>query len=327
MNQDSFTQKYQPQWQRFETWLDSQNTDIAKNKRPVSHDSVEIPHLYLQLCHHLSLAQSRHYSAHLIEYLNQLTLRGHQYLYQSGGRTLTGFLGFVFYDFPTLVRKEAKLFWLAMFLFYAPLIGVAAAIQHTPELVYSIIPPEQVSELRQMYHPEAEHIGQNRESATDFLMFGYYIKNNIGVGFRTFAGGMLYGIGTLFFLIYNGLFIGAASGHLIQIGYSTTFLSFVVGHGSFELTAIGIAGMAGLKLGGALIKPGQYSRIAALKRTGKICMRLMYGVILMLVIAAFLEAFWSSKSAIDPQIKYIVGGLLWAFVAVYFLFAGRGRAN
>lgn len=327
MNQDSFTEKYQPQWKEFESWLNSQDRGIPRSRRPVSSVSVDIPHMYRQLCHHLSLAQSRNYSAHLVEYLNQLTLRGHQYLYRAKSNSISGFADFVFYEFPSLVRKQWRLFWLANLLFYGPLFGVGFAIQENPELVYSILPPEQVSEFRSMYDPDAEHIGTERQSDDDFYMFGFYIYNNISVGFRTFAGGMLFGLGSIFFLVYNGLAIGAVAGHLIQIGYSETFLSFVIGHGSFELTAIIISGMAGLKLGGAMIRPGRYSRSQALKIAGQTSLKLIYGVILMLVIAAFLEAFWSSKGSISPDIKFVVGFFLWGFVGFYFMFIGRRRAD
>lgn len=327
MNQDRFTEKYQAQWKQFETWLDSQDKDIPKSRRPVTSISVEVPHLYRQLCHHLSLAQSRNYSAHLIDYLNRLTLRGHQYLYRARNNSISGFGDFIFYEFPSLIREHWKLFWLAMLLFYGPFVAIGLAIQISPELVFSVIPPEQVSQFRSMYDPAAEHIGKERPSDDDFYMFGYYIYNNIGVSFRTFAGGMLFGLGSIFFLIYNGLIIGAVTGHLIQIGYSETFLSFVIGHGSFELTAIIISGMAGLNLGLAMIRPGQYSRIEALKQAGKLSLKLIYGVIIMLVIAAFLEAFWSSKGSISPDTKFIVGSVLWGFILVYFLFIGRRRAT
>ncbi len=327
MNQDSFTEKYQPQWDEFEKWLNSKDNDIPKSRRPVSSISVDIPHLYRQLCHHLSLAQSRNYSAHLVEYLNQLTLRGHQRLYRAKSNSLSGFLDFVFYEFPCLVRSQWRMFWLASILFYGPLFGIGYAIQLNPELVYSVLPPSQVSQFKSMYDPDAKHIGTDRESDDDFLMFGFYIRNNIGVGFQTFAGGMLFGLGSIFFLVYNGLVIGAVAGHLIQIGYSDTFLSFVVGHGSFELTAIVIAGMAGLKLGGALVRPGLYSRGEALKRAGKVSLKLIYGVILMLVIAAFIEAFWSSKGNINSDLKFAVGYALWGIVIFYFLIVGRRRAT
>ncbi len=326
MNQDSFTSRYQAQWQQFEQWLDSLDKSVPKNKRPQVTNSIDIPHLYRQLCHHLSLAQSRNYNAHLIEYLNQLTLRGHQYLYQSRVQTNSGFLHFIFAEFPQLIRARWRLFWLAMLLFYGPLVAIAIGIQYSPELVYSVLPPEQVSEFRYMYDPEGEHIGRNRDSGDDFLMFGFYIKNNISVGFQTFAGGMLFGLGAIFFLFYNGLVIGAVAGHLTEIGYAKTFFAFVIGHGSFELTAIVIAGMAGLNLGAGLVRPGQLTRLESLKQASRISMKMVYGVILMLVIAAFLEAFWSSKGAIAPEIKFTVGSVLWSFIIIYFLFAGRRRA-
>ncbi|WP_331351678.1 stage II sporulation protein M, partial [Cellvibrio sp. UBA7671] len=81
-----------------------------------------------------------------------------------------------------------------------------------------------------------------RESSTNIEMFGFYISNNIGVSFRTFASGILFGVGSIFFLVYNGLLMGAVSGHLTNAGFTETFFTFVVGHGSFELTAICISG-------------------------------------------------------------------------------------
>lgn len=326
MNQDSFSAKYQPLWQRYEQWLDSQDKTIPVAKRPKFNETSEIPHLYRQLCHHLALAQSRNYSAYLIDYLNQLVLRGHQHLYQSKVNSKYGFLKFIFDDFPNLIRARWKLFWLAALLFYGPFFAVTIAIQHSPELVYSILPPQQVSQYRQMYDPKSEHIGRNRQSSDDFLMFGFYIRNNISIGFQTFAGGILFGLGTIFYLVYNGLVTGAVTGHLIEIGYTKTFLSFIVGHGAFELTAIVIAGMAGMNLGLALISPGQLTRLESLKRASISSMKMVYGVILMLVIAAFIEAFWSSKGALDPSIKFTVGAFLWSFVSLYLLLAGRRRA-
>jgi len=96
-------------------------------------------------------------------------------------------------------------------------------------------------------------------------MFAYYINNNVGIGFRMYAGGILFGIGSVFFGVYNGIVIGAVAGHLTGIGYGETFWSFVPGHSAPELLGIVISGAAGLMLGRALVKPGQRSRLIALK--------------------------------------------------------------
>ncbi|MFV2061750.1 MAG: stage II sporulation protein M [Gammaproteobacteria bacterium] len=333
MKQDDFITKNQKLWQEFDDWLKLKNLS-TKNRNNSNIKTIaeyneltqSMPHRYRQICHHLSLSQSRNYSPKLVAQLNQLVLQGHQYLYKSNYRR-SKFFRFLFIDFPVLIRQEAKLFWISTFLFYVPFIGVIFLINNNPELIYSILSPEQVSDVQYMYNPAGEHIGRNRDADDDFAMFGFYIFNNISISFQVFATGILFCIGSLFFLIFNGLYLGAVAGHLIQIDYTVTFFSFVAGHSALELTAIVISGVAGMRLGLALIKPGRYTRVAALKNAGTISLQLMYGVFLMLLAAAFVEAFWSSKVSIEPQIKYTVGIVMWVILAAYFLLLGRGYDN
>jgi uncharacterized membrane protein SpoIIM required for sporulation len=115
------------------------------------------------------------------------------------------------------------------------------------------------------------------------------------------------------------------AGHLTQIGYGQTFWSFVIGHGAFELTAIALAGAAGLQLGWALIAPGRWPRAEALRLAARKSVLLICGVMLFLLIAAFIEAYWSSMTTPAPMTKYLVGAMLWLSLAVYLLFAGRVR--
>jgi uncharacterized membrane protein SpoIIM required for sporulation len=156
-------------------------------------------------------------------------------------------------------------------------------------------------------------------------MFGYYVMHNIGIAFQTFAAGLVFGLGSVFFLIFNGLIIGAVSGHLTEIGYGQTFWSFVIGHGAFELTAIALAGAAGLQLGWALIAPGQLTRGESLRLAARKSVQMLCGVMIFLLIAAFIEAYWSSTTVITPWVKYLVGAVLWLLVGTYLGFAGRNR--
>ena len=121
----------------------------------------------------------------------------------------------------------------------------------------------------------------------------------------------------------NGPSKGVA-GHMARSGYGETFFPFVVGHGSLELTAIVLSGAAGLKLGGALLSPGQYSRLTALRLASREAAVIVYGAGLMLVVAAALEAFWSSQAALPAIVKYSVGGALW-FMTLAYLFSGYLR--
>lgn len=321
MKQSLFESRHKAEWERFSLTLDR----LERNK-----DTSRLAGFtkdYRRLCQQLALARERGYSSFLIDSLQQQVLRGHQQLYRQRSRLGANVVAFILADFPRLVRQQWRFVLAASLLFFGSLIGFAVLVFLFPDLVYNLIPAEQVSQMQSMYDPNGGHLGRSAERAAseDWVMFGFYIMNNIGIAFQTFASGLLFGLGSVFFLLYNGLMIGAVAGHLTQIGYGQTFWSFVVGHGAFELSAIALAGAAGLQLGWALIAPGRLPRAEALRLAARKSVLLICGVMLFLLIAAFIEAYWSSMTEPAPPTKYLVGALLWILVATYLLFAGRTR--
>lgn len=322
MKQGQFEKLYGATWIKFETLLNEVESKADRNKIP-SRAINEFTQLYRKTCHFHSLARERGYSSYLVDRLGDLIVRGHQQLYKRKHHLRQTFIQFFLYEFPNAVRREQKLVWLATLLLYGPALLLYVFVLWQPDLVYSVLDPMQAVEFEEMYNPANRIIGKARDAETNWYMFGFYIANNIGVSFQTFASGLLYGVGTIFFLVYNGLLFGAVAGHLTNIGYTDTFFTFVVGHGSFELTAIVIAGAAGLKLGLSLLSPGNFTRLESLRRAAQVAIQLVYGVIFMLVVAAFIEAFWSSNNALLGWQKYFVGGVFWAFVILYFFIAGR----
>lgn len=321
MKQSLFESRHKAEWERFSLTLE--RLERGKDTSQVA----EFPKAYRRLCQHLALAQDRGYSSFLVDSLQQQVLRGHQQLYRHRSQLGANVLGFILAGFPRLVRAEWRFVLAAALLFFGSLIGFGMLVYLSPELIYNLIPADQVREMQSMYDPAAGHLGRSAERAAseDWVMFGYYIMHNIGIAFQTFASGLPLGVGSAFFLFYNGLIIGAVAGHLSEIGFGQTFWSFVIGHGAFELSAIALAGAAGLKLGWALIAPGRLTRIEALQIAARQSILLICGVMLFLLIAAFIEAYWSSRTGVSPQTKYLVGAGLWLCVALYLLFAGRSR--
>lgn len=319
MKQAEFERRGEPLWQAFAKELAA--LEASSKNTP----SSEFAHNYRQICQAHALCEHRQYTAQLEMHLADLVVRGQRYLYRRPTRFWQAFWRFVISGFPSAVRREAHLFALVSALFYLPALGLAWALSFQPDLIYSLMPPQAVQHLETMYQPDNVTLGEARDSATNWEMFGFYIRNNIGVAFRTCASGLLFGVGSLLLLVYNGLMLGGAAAHLTHLGYSQTFFTFVIGHGSFELTAIVIAGVAGLKLGLALVAPGRLPRLLALRKAGEKAIVLAMGAGLMLVVAAFIEAFWSSNNLLAPSLKYAVGALLWAFVGAYLLLAGRRR--
>ncbi|MEO1172919.1 MAG: stage II sporulation protein M [Myxococcota bacterium] len=192
-----------------------------------------------------------------------------------------------------------------------------------PEYAYSVLDPGTAASMEAMYDPSSERHLRPRDADTDWQMFGFYIRNNVGIGFRTFAGGVFAGIGSLFFLVFNGVFFGAVFGHLYEVGFIMPLFTFVVGHGSLELTAIVLSAAAGLRLGWSWMAPGQNTRLDALRLGARKALPLIYGATLMLFLAAIVEAFWSSSRLLPPEVKWSVGGVGWLAVIAYFVFGGR----
>ena len=320
MNQQTFEARLEPQWRRFEDCLDSVSGGYRLDGDRSAGEFLADYHAVTQA---LALARQRGYSRRLIHRLNDLVVRGHSVVYARRSGFLADFVAFVRGGFALEVRRAWPVVAISAAFFVMPLLGVGMLVVSSPDWVYSVMSADQVSDLEAMYDPQNDRFGFERPSASDFEMFGFYIANNIGISFRVFASGLLLGVGTIVQLVLNGVLIGAAGGHMWVVGFVETFGSFVVGHGAFELTAIVLAGASGLLLGEALIKPGALTRRAALRRAGARAIRIVFGSTLMLVVAAFVEAFWSSSATVPTTWKVLVGVLLWTVVMGYFFLAGR----
>lgn len=319
MKQEHFEQRHVASWQQLEDFLSADAENPASALQP-----RQFPAAYRQICHQLALAKERRYSTRLIARLDELVLKGHQRLYQRKTAFVYQSIQFLLAEFPCTLRRHARLFWLASAIFYLPGLLVFVLVSLQPDMVYSVIAPQQLTGFEDMYNPSLEKTGRERQSDTDLAMFGFYIYNNIGIAFQTFAAGFAFMVGTIFYLVFNGILFGALSAHIVKIGYQDSFFPFVIGHASFELTAITIAGAAGMKLGFSLFAPGNMTRLSALKGASAESVKLILGAAMLLLVAAFIEAFWSSSSALEPWIRYTVGAVLWLLVIAYLGFAGKG---
>jgi uncharacterized membrane protein SpoIIM required for sporulation len=175
--------------------------------------------------------------------------------------------------------------------------------------------------MAEMY---SEGFDVGRDEAVDTMMFGHYVHNNIGIAFRCFATGILLGIGSIYFLIYNGLMIGTTLGYVAAAGYGQNILTFICGHGVFELTAIVVSGGAGLQMGWALVETRGRTRLGSLRAQGHDLVALVAGAAVMLAIAAVLEGYWS-PSSIPPPVKWAAAGVFAVLLFAFLLFAGRER--
>lgn len=328
MTQQEFEKRRQKQWQELVHELEilegsSMPTLPTSEPRPTG-NPARVPELFRKVSRDLALARHRMFDQPLTSRLNHMAIRGYQVLLATPPALGASVIIFFFRGFPQAIRREKTLFWVSLLLFVLPaalmwgLIG--ADISWAQALLGSSL-----HSIDGMYGKGEDQVSFLREEyGSNFKMFAFYIWNNVGIDFRLYGGGILFGLGTIFFLIYNGLHLGAVFAYVGEAGAPEKLWSFVAGHSSFELLGMIVVGMAGLKIGLAMLAPGRLPRGEAMAKAGKDGLPLLLGGVAMTAMAAVVEGFWSAQP-IPNEVKYIVGIGFWIAHVVYFLFVGRRR--
>jgi len=323
MKQERFVAMHSREWDRLQAWLNALERRRGQTLRQDS--ALDFPREYRRLCQQLALARGRGYSHEVTERLQRIVQQGHRVLYRPPAPRWHRVAVFLLAGFPQLVRSQWRCMLAAAALFFLPALLMLVLMQWKPDLAQTVFSSEQLAGFEKMYDPANEHIG--RSSGTDMQMFGYYVLNNVSIAFRSFASGLFFGVGAVYVLGANGVLIGGVAGHLTAIGYGGPFWRFVVGHSAFELGALVIAGGAGLQLGLTLLAPGRQRRGPALVAAGWIGAQLALGAFAMLLVAAFIEAYWSSIAALPDVVKFGSGGLMWVLVLGWLWRGGRGGTH
>lgn len=318
-----FERMYEKEWAELEALLSlATGRTVGRGIHSSDISGVRLAALYRRACEHLALARARSYPAYMIDRLDRITADAHQLIYHRREFGFAGIRRMAAVDFPCAVRRQLSYVGVAVAAFAVPLVVIGVVVYWQPELILSVVSPETAASFEEMYSPTSPAIGR-RTATTDWTMFGYYIRHNIGVAFQCFAGGLFAGLGTLFFLAYNGAFSGAIAGYLTERGLSSTFYSFIATHAAFELTAIVLAGAAGLRIGHSWLAPGRLTRLQSLSRATEESAAVLYGVTALLLIAAAIEAFWSSATWLPVAVKYGAAAFCWTAMLGYLALQGR----
>ena len=320
MTQLRFEQEHSPRWALTERLL------TTAEKGRFSADQVQLPALHRQACADLSLAQHRMYGSRLCSRLNELVIRSREALSQGTLTDRRDLAHRLWTSCPRAVRREWRLFWLNMLLFWGPFIAFILAAYHDEKWIFAVLDDATMSQLDDMYGTDSPAEVLRGKFGSDFAMFAFYVQHNISIGLRTIAGGVLATLGAIFSTAQQGILLGAMFGYVHYAGNTVRFYTFVAGHSAFELMGLVICGVAGTRLGMAVLRPGSLSRADALKATAQHALPLIYGGPFLVLLAAFVEGFWSASAA-PRELKYLVGIALWLLLSAWLLLAGRGRRH
>ncbi len=271
------------------------------------------------------LARARTYGASpgLLEAVERWAGAGHNLLYRAKGRAAVPLGRWIARELPRAVRRHHRLVVLAALLLFGPMLASYAAVRDQPARARAIMPAGMLARAENTARGDIDAAYIEVEGAERPALSSALMTNNVRVSFLAFAAGLLAGAGTVLILVFNGVLLGAAFGLYANNEALGVILAFVFPHGVMELTAICLAGGAGLGLGSALLVPGRRTRREALRERGRALLSLVGGSVLLLIVAGLVEGFYS-PSGLPAVAKFAFGGGTALLLAAYFGLAGRG---
>jgi uncharacterized membrane protein SpoIIM required for sporulation len=321
VRQATFVEKRQSGWERLEELLNQAERAGLRTLRP--EEVAELGTLYRWVTSDLAFATGRKYEASLQAFLNRLVARAHAVVYgasSEGG--LQRVRRFYLTTFPREVWNSRWPLLLSVVLFLGSA-GLAYYLIHVQPLnAYVLLPAEMIKPIHQGLH------ASNFETGESFLgsptLSAAIMTNNIRLAYFAFAGGITFGIFTIYLLIYNGLTLGGLAAMYVDAGFGRDFWATIAPHGIIELTAVQIAAAAGLLLAAGILAPGRLRRREALLRNARRAAILIIGVTSMLVAAALIEGFFSPQK-FPENVRLAFGGLTAVAMLFYFVVPNVAR--
>ena len=309
VNVKQFVKQYREEWEQLE-----QSVTILhkRSKKITSADIHQFQRLYQKAAQHLSYSQTYFPEEDVTQYLNELVSKSHNLLYKDQISSLKQIQHFFSTTFIHLLLDQWKFVIIAMFLFMMGALASYISVLQDPLHMYSILP----ADLAHSIDPNS--LGINDGEIDGPTMSAAIMTNNIQVAILAFAGGVTFGVGTIYVLISNGILVGALAALYWHYGKAYDFWAYIVPHGMIELTAIFIAGGAGLLMGYKLLVPGHFSRNYQLKLQAKRSVQLLLGTIPLFVIAGLIEGY-ITPSAISLEAKYFVAVITVIGLTAYIL--------
>lgn len=307
MKETKFIEQNQKKWSEFEKALSS------SQKKP-----EELSKLYLDVTEDLGYAQTFYNRRTIRVYLNQLAQKVFIGVHKQGGQSWKKILDYVLVSIPIDIYKSRKSLLIALisFLIYAA-IGVITTYVNPdfPRVVmgdgYVDMTIENISNGR----PLAVY-----ESQSQLDMFIHITTNNLRVALLTFFAGFFGIIGTQMLLFSNGVMLGSFQYFFHTKGLLVTSFLGIWIHGAFEISAIVLAGGAGIVAGGGLLFPKSYSRIQALRISALRGMKIMMSLIPFIIIAGFLESYVTRHYQILPEwSKWCIIFFSFAIIVFYYV--------
>lgn len=251
----------------------------------------ELVALYQRTSSHLSHARTAYRDPGLTMRLTTLVSQASGVIYRGRSRPGRAVRDFFAWRFPAAVYQSGRFVAVSAALLFVPMVAMGIWLANSDEALELSAPDA----VRQAYLEEDFEEYYSSDSAANFATS--VTVNNIQVALLAFAGGILLCIPTAILLVVNGIGIGGAAGQFAAVGEEAKFFGLILPHGLLELTAIVIAGAAGLRMGWAIVAPGDRSRGEALGAEARRSVIIVLGLVVAFMAAGFIEGFITGRGS------------------------------
>jgi uncharacterized membrane protein SpoIIM required for sporulation len=289
---ERFVEERKDYWCRLEAIIKK-----AHNGRVSSLSGEEIrdfPDLYRHVCTDSELAKTLELSPDTVDYIMGLVRFSHNILYSPPKKTINDIIRFFTSDFSISFRKNIKPIAFVFTMFFSIALITFITILRNPEYASNVLPENLITMMKQSYSGD---ISKKRDVYSNIEMSGFYIRNNISIGFMSFVLGITFGAGTIIIVCYNALTLGAVFGLVVSSGYGKNLFAFVTAHSAFELMGLCLTAGAGLAMGLSLIHGNSRGRAIALSEKARELTPVLFTGALSILLAAFIEGFLSPTKA------------------------------
>lgn len=302
MRESVFVRQNADKWKQYET-DQAQDPDVLSER-------------FVELTDDLSFARTFYPTNPVTQYLNSLTTKFHRKIYQNKREKRSRFVQFWKYELPFLFWNSHRQLLYAFIMFGIGVLLGAVSAAHDDTFVRLILGDSYVNmtiENMEKGDPLAVY-----KSAGQVEMFLGITINNIRVSFVAFALGAAFSVGTFWVLFSNGVMLGAFQYFFYQKGFLLTSVLTIWIHGTLEISAIVIAGCAGLVMGNSLIFPKTHTRMHSFQQGAKQGIKIVIGLVPIFITAGFLESF-VTRLPLHPIASSTIIGVSAVFIVWYFV--------
>ena len=311
MRETSFIEQNKKKWAEFESILKQPNRNPDK-----------LSELFIQVTDDLSYARTFYPNRSVKVYLNNLSQKIFRSIYKNRFSGWKVFFNFWLEELPLIIYEARREFYVALLVFFLSMgIGVLSSV-YDPDFPRFILGDGYV-EMTKANIEHGDPMAVYKEGSRMDMFLGITL-NNLRVAFFTFLLGLFASIGTVGFLLYNGIMVGTFQFFFLEMnadhpGVFRESLLTIWMHGSLEIPSIIIAGAAGVALGKGLLFPGTYSRFQAFQLSSRRGLNIMLGITPVIVLAAFIESFLTRYTELPHWVRLFFILFCLAFIVGYFI--------